>query len=226
MQKKISVAVDGPASSGKSTLSKNIADIFNFIYIDTGAMYRALTYGVLENNIDTNDERKVYEFLIENPIAFKKNKGHQLVMMKGEDVTPHLRSDKINENVSEVSKHEKVRDIMVEQQRSLAEDASVVMDGRDIGTVVLPNADLKIYLEASIEERAKRRYLENKEENKNIKLEDIQESLEKRDYIDMNREIAPLKKAGDAVVIDTTEYTSQEMIKKVESLIKQMFSSQ
>lgn len=225
MQKGISVAVDGPASSGKSTVSKRIAEIFDFIYIDTGAMYRALTYGVLENNIDVNNEAKIYQFLVKNPITFKKDNGQQLVFLGGEDVTSYLRSDKVNENVSDVSKHAKVRDIMVEQQQELANNASVIMDGRDIGTVVLPDADLKIYLEASIDERAKRRYLENKEKNDETKLDDIRKSLEKRDYIDMNREISPLKKAEDALVIDTTEYTRQEIINKVESVIKKRISS-
>ncbi len=225
MKKEISVAVDGPASSGKSTVSKKIAEMFNFIYIDTGAMYRALTYGVLKNNIDVNDELLIHQFLVDNPITFQKNNGLQLVFLGDEEVTSHLRSDKVNENVSDVSKHAKVRDIMVKQQQDLANNASVIMDGRDIGTVVLPDADIKIYLEASIEERAKRRYLENKEKNDEIELDDIRRSLEKRDYTDMSRVVSPLKKAEDALVIDTTECTREEIIDKVKNIIKQRISS-
>lgn len=211
------IAVDGPAGAGKSTIAKRIADILKLEYIDTGAMYRALTLKVIEAGIDPRNTDKILKLMENTSIYFKDNH----IYLDGTKVDNEIRKNIINNNVSVISKIKEVRENMVQLQRSLAESSNLIMDGRDIGTVVLPNANYKFFITASVEERARRRYkelLEKKE--KNISYERILTEIKNRDRIDSTREIAPLKKSLDAYEIDTTEKTVEECVKEILRIIE------
>lgn len=201
------IAIDGPAGSGKSSISKAIAKNLNCIHLDTGAMYRAVTLLALEKNIDLSDAH-AYEFLKDVTIEYLKDR----MFINNRDVTEAIRHESVTKHVSLVSSIESVRNQMVYLQQQVAKKQTVVMDGRDIGTVVLPNAFLKIFLTAAIEERAKRRMHESKE---NIPLDVMIEDIRVRDFKDSNRLIAPLTKANDAIVIDTTYLTQQEVVETI-----------
>ena len=210
------LAIDGPAGSGKTTISQDVAKKLGWIHIDTGAMYRAVTYYSLQLELNLADE-KSYKFL--ETIEIKYDKGQLLIA--GIDVTNHIRSKEVNDNVSLVSSIGYVREKLVEIQKALIEgDESIVMDGRDIGTVVIPNAQLKIFLIADIEERAKRRILENMDAYKDTSLESMIEDLRIRDYKDSHRTISPLKMADDAIEIDSTYLTIDEVSNKIIELVK------
>lgn len=215
----ITIAIDGPASSGKSTVAKQIARDLNLIYIDTGAMYRSLTLKAISENIDIKDEMKLFNLLKDTEIQFFKEENEQLAYLDGKDVTVSIRDNEVTNAVSEVSAHEKVRSELVSRQREMAKEKSVIMDGRDIGTVVLPDADVKIFLNASVEERAKRRHKENIEKGFESDYDSLVKEIEQRDYLDSNRETSPLKKANDAILIDSTQLTIQEVIVKIEEII-------
>lgn len=215
--KKIVVALDGPAAAGKSTIAKEVAKRMNLTYIDTGAMYRAVTLYCLENNIDCENESLVSENLSKISIELNQNGS---VFLNNKDVSFSIRSRLVNANVSYIASYKDVRLFLVEQQRKMAENTSVIMDGRDIGSYVLPNADVKIYQVASCETRAKRRYLENMSKGIEGSLESIKKELEKRDYIDSHREFAPLKKAEDAIEIDTSSMLIEEVVQEVMSIIE------
>jgi len=209
--KKITIAIDGPAAAGKSTVAKLVAKELNYIYIDSGAMYRCLTYKALKEKIDVNDEEALYKMAINTQIDLKGYK----VFMDDKDVTRNIRGIEVTKNVSAVSKHAKVRAVLVEKQKELGKDGGIVMDGRDIGTAVFPSAELKIFQSASVEQRAKRRYEENIEKGIECDLKEIEADIQRRDEIDSHREVSPLSIAFDAIMLDTSFLTPQESANKV-----------
>lgn len=201
------IAVDGPSGSGKSTISKKIAEILGISYIDTGAMYRILALYLKENNLEFRKE------ILKN-INIKQEKN--IFYLNGRDVSKLIRENDIAKMASDISKLKEVREYMVEEQRKLGKEKSIILDGRDITTVVFPNADYKFYLTASLEQRAKRRYLENNKVDFEVLLED----MKKRDYQDSTRKNSPLKIAKDAIIIDTTNMTEKEVVNKILNIIK------
>lgn len=201
------IAVDGPSGSGKSTISKKIAEILGISYIDTGAMYRILALYLKENNLEFRKE------ILKN-INIKQEKN--IFYLNVRDVSKLIRENDIAKMASDISKLKEVREYMVEEQRKLGKEKSIILDGRDITTVVFPNADYKFYLTASLEQRAKRRYLENNKVDFEVLLED----MKKRDYQDSTRENSPLKIAKDAIIIDTTNMTEKEVVNKMLNIIK------
>lgn len=217
MKKNISVAIDGPSAAGKSTIAKMVAKKENFIYIDTGAMYRCVAYYCLTQKIDLNDEKAVEQAIEHIQIRLTPD---NKVYLNDEDVSNQIRQDQVSLGASCISKYQAVRSFLVDEQRKMAKAGNVILDGRDIGTVVLPNADLKIYQIASVETRAKRRYLENLERGLDADLETIKKEIEERDYQDTHREISPLKKAEDAIELDTSSLTLEEVVEQVLTLIQ------
>lgn len=217
--KKISIAIDGPASAGKSTIAKKIAEALHLIYLDTGAMYRALTFAALNNQTPFDNEKALVSLLATCTIAFKMENGVQKVSLNDEDVTQQIRSMDVTNHVSEVSSHVAVRKEMVRRQQEIAEAGGIVMDGRDIGTVVLPNADLKVFLVASAEERASRRYQELAANGVEVSLEQLTEDMKARDHYDTHRTASPLKKAEDAIELNTTHMNIEEVINEMLSLV-------
>ena len=214
------VAIDGPASSGKSTISKLIAKENHFLYLDTGAMYRVVTLAVLRNNISLDDYEAIEKLVQTIEIGFSMQDGKQSVFMNGEDVTDEIRSVEVTRNVSAVSALKEVRTRLVHLQREIAENHSIIMDGRDIGTVVLPQAEIKIFLVASVEERARRRFIENQEKGIEMSYEELVEDIRRRDHIDSTRKESPLRKAEDAIEVDTTKMTIEDVVKVVTALIQ------
>ena len=214
------VAIDGPASSGKSTISKLIAKENHFVYLDTGAMYRVVTLAVLRNNISLDDYEAIEKLVQTIEIGFSMQDGKQSVFMNGEDVTDEIRSVEVTRNVSAVSALKEVRTRLVHLQQEIAENHSIIMDGRDIGTVVLPQAEIKIFLVASVEERARRRFIENQEKGIEMSYEELVEDIRRRDHIDSTRKESPLRKAEDAIEVDTTKMTIEDVVKVVTSLIQ------
>lgn len=201
----IQIAIDGPASSGKSTVAKIIAKNLGYTYLDTGAMYRCATYLALKNKLTKDQVPTLLEELETHPISFSKgDDGSQRVFLGGDDVTLAIRQNDVTNNVSWVSALPEVREELVAQQQRIAATGGIVMDGRDIGTVVLPDADLKIFLIASVEERALRRFKENQEKGIPSDLETLKEEIAARDFKDSNRKVSPLKAADDAIIFDTT----------------------
>lgn len=213
--KTYSIAIDGPAASGKSTAAKGVAKALDFLYLDTGAMYRAITLYMIEKGLDTRSEEDAKSILDEVTMREDKN-GH--IFLNERDVTERVREDDVTKLVSYACAHKAVRERLVALQREMAKGESVVMDGRDIGTVVLPDATLKVYQVASVESRAKRRYLEELSKGKEASLDEIQKDIERRDYIDSHREHSPLRKAEDAILLDTSDLTIQEEIDAILSL--------
>jgi cytidylate kinase len=213
MQKFI-IAIDGPAASGKSTLAKYLADKLGYLYVDTGAMYRAITYFVLEKNI-VEDEKAVIDAARNINLSLKYKDGTTSVFINGNDVTEFIRSPEVNAKVSDVSKIKDVRIELVKLQQKFGEDNNLIVEGRDTTTVVFPNADLKIFLTADVKERAMRRYLEFKEKGVETSIEEVEKSIKNRDKIDSGREVSPLKKAEDAIEIDTTNLTVQQEIDRI-----------
>ncbi len=216
--KKISIAIDGPAAAGKSTIAKLVAKNLNYTYIDTGAMYRCVAYYALKNHIDYEDEAGVCALLKEIDIRMLPD---GTVQLNKEDVTSLIRENEVSMGASIVSKYQQVREFLVAKQREMAQGGGVILDGRDIGTVVLKDAELKIYQVASIECRALRRHKENLERGLESDLEAIKKEIAMRDEQDMNREISPLKKADDAIEIDTSEMTLDEVVANVMNLVAQ-----
>ncbi len=219
MKNKISIAIDGPAAAGKSTVAKIVAEKFSYIYIDTGAMYRALTYKVIQEGIDLQDETRVINALRDSKITLLPGEKGQLVFLDEKDVTNDIRKADVTNSVSIVAKHPLVRTEMVARQQQLAIGGGVVMDGRDIGTHVLPNAEVKIFLLASVEERALRRHTENIQKGFSSNLEKLKEEIALRDKLDSEREVAPLKKAEDAQEIDTTSLSIDQVVERIMSFV-------
>ena len=215
MTKKIRIAIDGPAAAGKSTIAKMTAEKLGYTYIDTGAMYRALAHKALNRNIDTTDGEVLEHLLKETEIILQTSNKGQAVIMDGQDVSEEIRSPQVTANVSAVAVHTGVRELMVDKQRQLGEEAGVVMDGRDIGTAVLPDAELKIFMTASVEERANRRHLENGKRGITTQLEQLKREISERDRIDSERETSPLMQAEDAILIDTTVMSIEEVVERI-----------
>jgi CMP/dCMP kinase len=221
MRKKISIAIDGPAAAGKSTVAKLVAENLSYIYIDTGAMYRALTYKALKEQLDLDDERSLYELLLQTTIELSPGKTGQVIYLDGKNVTSEIRTAEVSNSVSFVSRHSLVREELVKRQQSLAASGGVVMDGRDIGTHVLPNAEVKVFLVASVEERAKRRHEENLAKGFPSDIHQLQEEISLRDKLDSEREVSPLKKAEDAVQIDTSLLMIQQVVDRIMDLVRE-----
>lgn len=208
------IAIDGPAGAGKSTVAKEVSKRLGYNYLDTGAMYRAAAYYMLEKGIDLKDTEAIEEALPGMDMNIFYNDGVQHVTVNGEDVTSFIRTDEISNGASAIGTDRGVRVCLVDLQRKIADKYDIVMDGRDIGTYVLPKADFKFYLTADASERAKRRYLQNGKNN-TLTLAEIEEEIKKRDYNDMHRKFAPLRRAEDAILIDTTALTAEETINKI-----------
>lgn len=227
MQKRhTAIAIDGPAAAGKSTVAKIVAEKLGYLYVDTGAMYRALTWKVLEKGLDPSEEDAVLHVLLETDIELKNDHSGQRVIVDGKDVTEEIRYQPVSANVSYIAKLPKIRMEMLKRQQQLVENRNVVMDGRDIGTHVLPDAEVKIFLVASVDERAKRRHEENLEKGIPSDLETLKKEIEKRDEIDSNRKIAPLVKAADAIEVDTTSLTIEEVVKKILQVVEKLTNKQ
>ena len=218
---KIAVAVDGPAGAGKSSISKIVAKKLGYLYIDTGAMYRSVTWAVLHNHIDVNNQKAVEALLPELNLTMEASDDSCKVFIAGQDVTDFIRTPQVNNAVSIVASYKGVRQYLVERQRLMAEAGGVILDGRDIGSVVLPNAELKIYLTASVEARAMRRYLEVKGTVNEQTLEDIKDSVMQRDDMDKNRKESPLIQVEDAVLVDSSEMTFDETVEHILHLIQE-----
>ena len=214
------IAIDGPAGAGKSTVARLVAKSLNFLYIDTGAMYRALTLKALEQGVDIKDPRKVTELASHTEISlFNDPQAPLKVLLDGRDVTLDIRQPRITQFVSEVAQIKEVRQIMVELQRKLGSQGNAVLDGRDIGTVVFPNAKKKFYIDADFRERVKRRHKESNGLGQGLAVEDVAADLANRDRIDSGRAVAPLRQAADAIYVDTTKLNIEEVVNKVLGLI-------
>ncbi|MCA0147793.1 MULTISPECIES: (d)CMP kinase [Rossellomorea] len=218
--KKLRIAIDGPAAAGKSTVAKIVAGKLSYLYIDTGAMYRSLTYKALSNNVDLHDENELNQLLSETTIELEPSEVGQLVFLDGNDVTDEIRQASVTNSVSHVAVHSGVREEMVKRQQLLAKEGAVVMDGRDIGTHVIPDAEIKVFLLASVDERAQRRHEENLSKGYPSDLEQLKEEIARRDKIDSEREVAPLKKAEDATEIDTTSLSISEVVDQIMMLVE------
>ena len=214
------IAIDGPAGAGKSTIAKLIAKQLGLVYIDTGAMYRAVGLKAKRNNIACSEQEKIEEMLKNTEVELKNENGATAVYLDGENVSTEIRLPEISRMASDISAVPVVRYAMVKMQRSMANKTDTILDGRDIGTFVLPNADVKIFLTASVEERAERRYKELIARGENVKREDVRSDIEKRDYNDSHRALAPLKKADDATEVDTTGMTIDQVCEKIISLVR------
>ncbi|MFB5281996.1 (d)CMP kinase [Peribacillus sp. Hz7] len=221
MNKKISIAIDGPAAAGKSTIAKIVAEACHYIYVDTGAMYRALTYKALQQAVSIMNEEDLFTLLMETEIELQPSEQGQLVFVDGQNVTSDIRTHDVTNSVSEVAKHRLIREEMVRRQQLFAESGGVVMDGRDIGTHVLPNAEVKIFMIASVEERAERRHQENIKKGFQSDIEQLKKEIAMRDKLDSEREVSPLRKAEDAIEIDTTSLSIQQVVDRIMSLVQE-----
>lgn len=215
------IAIDGPAGAGKSTIAKAVAKELNFIYVDTGAMYRAIALYLLRRGIDAQDEKQIAKAVDEITVEIRYEENVQKVLLNGEDVSAQIRREEVGNMASATSVYGCVREKLLLLQQNLAAKENVIMDGRDIGTCVLPNAQLKIYLTASVSTRAQRRYRELTEKKQTCDLSEIMRDIEARDYRDMHREIAPLKQAEDAVLVDSSDMTIDEVVAHIISLSKE-----
>lgn len=209
------IAIDGPAAAGKSTIAKLVAKKLGYTYIDTGAMYRAITYKVLQSATDPQNEEEITKLIAQTEIELQPAEQVQKVLLDGIEVTDAIRSHEVTTNVSAIAALTSVRELLVAKQQSLAAESSVVMDGRDIGTAVLPEAELKIFMTASVEERAERRLLEEQKRGMKSDYETLKREISERDQADSERKISPLKKAEDAITIDTTGKTIEEVTNSI-----------
>lgn len=219
---KLQIAIDGPASAGKSTVAKLVAKKLGYVYCDTGAMYRATTYAAKKNHVAYDDDQGLKEMLEKTEIRFVPAEPEQKVFVNETEVTKTIRLPEIANNVSTVSAQKSVRADLTEQQRMIAEQGGIVMDGRDIGTTVLPNAEVKIFLVASVHERAVRRFKENVEKGIDTPLDVLEKEIEERDYKDSHRKISPLTQAKDAVLVDTTSLSIEEVVAKIMEIIEKV----
>ena len=209
------IAIDGPAGAGKSTIARRVARELSFIYVDTGAMYRAMALYLLRRKVNRDDTEQIGNICQDAEISIEYQNGEQIVLLNGENVNSYLRREEVGNMASVSSAVPRVREKLLSLQRKLAKDMSVVMDGRDIGTTILPDADVKIYLTASSLTRARRRYLELQEKGTVCNLDDIQKDIEERDQRDMSREISPLRQAEDAVLVDSSDLTIQQVVDRI-----------
>jgi cytidylate kinase len=217
---RINIAIDGPSGAGKSTLAKSVAKALGIYYLDTGAMYRAVAYAAIKQGVDISNPDEVAELAAKVNLTTEYENGEQKVLLSGEDVMPYIRTPEISRAASDISAYPCVRLKLVEMQREVAKKYDVVLDGRDIGTYVLPDAKYKFFLTADIEERAKRRYLENKNKGIDKEYAEVLSEMEQRDKNDSTRSLAPLKKADDAVLIDTTNMSAREVLDAVLSGVR------
>ena len=215
------IAIDGPAGAGKSTIAKRAAKELSFIYVDTGAMYRAIALGLLRQGTNVADMSDLASALDKIEVSIGYENGEQCVYLNGENVSGLIRTEEVSSMASVSSAYQIVRDKLTDLQRGLAARENVLMDGRDIGTLILPNAQLKIYLTASVETRAMRRYLEMKAKGVDCELKEIEADIAERDYRDMNRETAPLKQADDAVLVDSSDMTIDQVVERIVSLARE-----
>ncbi|UCF64068.1 MAG: (d)CMP kinase [bacterium] len=213
--RRIIIAIDGPAASGKSTTAREVARRLGYTYIDSGAMYRAVTLEALRENVSVHNRDKVIELARELDLKLRSHESKTIIYMNGEDVSEKIRTPEIDQNISPVAANPGVRAIMVKKQQAMGEAGGIVMDGRDIGTVVFPHADLKIFMIASVKERAIRRKKELEQKGVKIDLEEVEKDIEYRDKQDINRNHGPLLKSDDAVELDTTRLTVEEQIRKI-----------
>ena len=211
----MNIAIDGPAGAGKSTIAKNLAAKLGFVYVDTGAMYRAMAYYFLNHGIKAEEEEKIASACDSVDVTIAYQDGAQQVILNGENITAYIRTEEVGNMASATSVYPVVRTKLVELQRKLAESTDVIMDGRDIGTCVLPNADVKIYLTASAAERARRRYKEQTERGVDCDIKEIERDIIARDEQDMNREVAPLRQAEDAVLVDSSDMTIDQVVDEI-----------
>ena len=216
----INVAVDGPAGAGKSTVSRRAAKILGLVYVDTGALYRAIGLYAIEKGIDTKDEQAVTSVLKDITVDLDNSGGEQRVLLCGEDVTGNIRTGAVSMAASDVSSYPEVRAFLLETQKKIAREKSVIMDGRDIGTVVLPEADVKVFLTADAQVRAKRRFLELTERKEKVDYNTILAEINERDHNDKNRAVAPLKQADDAILLDTSKMSFDESIQALVNIIR------
>lgn len=212
------IAIDGPAGAGKSTIAKTLAKELGYVYVDTGAMYRAMAYYFLQQGIDKDDEDAIIAAADDADVTIRYENGAQQVLLNGENVTASLRTEQVGNMASATSVYPAVRTKLVALQQKLAQTTDVIMDGRDIGTCVLPQAQVKIYLTASVETRAKRRYKELLEKGEPADLEKIAADIEERDYRDMHREMSPLRQAEDAVLVDSSEMNIDEVVAAIRGI--------
>ena len=219
--KKIAIAIDGPAGAGKSSISKVVANELGYLYIDTGAMYRGVTWAVLDSNVDVNNQKDVEALLPSLDLTLEPTASACKVFVKGQDVTNLIRQQQINENVSTIASYKGVREYLVARQQARAAVGGVILDGRDIGSVVLPDAELKIYLTASVDARAKRRWLEVQGTSNEQPLEDIKKNVESRDEMDKNRDESPLVCVEDAIVVDSSNMTFDETVEHILHLVQE-----
>ena len=219
--KKIAIAIDGPAGAGKSSISKVVANKLGYLYIDTGAMYRGVTWAVLDSHVDVKNQKDVESLLPSLDLTLEPTANACKVFVKGQDVTDLIRQQQINENVSTIASYKGVREYLVERQQAMAAVGGVILDGRDIGSVVLPKAELKIYLTASVDARAKRRWLEVQGTSNEQSLEDIKNNVESRDEMDKNRDESPLVCVEDAIVVDSSNMTFDETVKHILHLVQE-----
>lgn len=220
VKKELQVAIDGPASAGKSTVAKKIATRFKYVYCDTGAMYRTVTLKAMRTGIALNDAAALAKMLTDTTISFKPGNPEQLVFLDGEEVTMAIRQPDVTNNVSTVAAQGTVRSDLTERQREIADAGGIVMDGRDIGTSVLPNAEVKIFLVASVEERAQRRFKDNAEKGIDTPIEVLRQEIETRDHKDSTRAISPLTQAKDAILLDTTSLSIDDVVDKISDIIE------
>ena len=218
--RKLIIAIDGPAGAGKSTVAKRLAKELGYTYMDTGAMYRAFAWRVMEQVIDLSDERKLQAVLRETTIELVENHGRPKVFLNGADVTDQIRTPELSQLASRVSTSKIVRERMVELQRAMGSQGGVVAEGRDIGTVVFPDAEVKIYLDASAQERARRRFEELRTQGSQVTMEGTVSEMEERDRRDKERDVAPLRKAEDALVIDSTDSAVDRVVERIMREIK------
>lgn len=218
---KFSVAIDGPAGAGKSSIAKKIASMLQCIYVDTGAMYRTVGYYCIKNNIDYNDENEVEKITDKVNLSLVLENGVQQIFLDELNVSEIIRTPEASKAASKVATYKAVRESLVKKQQEIAKEQSLVMDGRDIGTVVLPNATLKVFLVATVIERTNRRYKEYVAKGEKPCFESLKKEIEDRDFQDSNREISPLKKADDAIEVDTTNMTIEEVINTIVSMLKE-----
>lgn len=215
------VAIDGPAGSGKGTITKLVGQKMNLINIDTGAMYRCVTLECINHNIKSNEIEKISSILENIDIKFRKEEGRELVFLNGNNVTENIRSVEVNSNVAKFAAIKCVRDKMTPMQREMGKTDNIIMEGRDIGTTVFPDANVKIYLDCSVEERARRRYKQNIEKGINQTYEEVLENIKERHKLETERELSPLVQAEDAIYIDTTNLSIDEVVEKIVSIIKE-----
>ncbi|WP_178195468.1 (d)CMP kinase [Ligilactobacillus sp. Marseille-Q7487] len=220
MMDKIQIAIDGPASAGKSTVAKLVAKQMNYVYCDTGAMYRAVTWAALQKGIALDDDVALGQLLEKITISFQAAKPEQKVFVDQSEVTKEIRMPEVTNNVSLVAAQPSVRAYLTTKQQEIAQAGGIVMDGRDIGTTVLPNAQVKIFLVASVKQRALRRYKENQQKGINTPLDVLEDEIAKRDYKDSHREVSPLVKAKDAILLDTTSLTIEQVVEEITKIIK------